>query len=84
LDNQHQKIAGYRDLSQEEIDDMNALKAKEAEMGEILARIDARCAAEDREAGRWSAMARTNLETGFMYAIKAVARPTNGLGRKGS
>nr|WP_269809171.1 hypothetical protein [Enterovibrio nigricans] len=32
MDNQHKKIKGYRDLTQAEIDDMNAIKA----MGESL------------------------------------------------
>ena len=27
MDNQHQKITGYRDLSQEEINTMNSIKA---------------------------------------------------------
>ena len=30
MDNQHQKIKGYRDLSQEEIDLMNEIKATQA------------------------------------------------------
>lgn len=40
MDNQHRKITGYRDLSQEEIDLMNRIKAKGGELlalhGELL------------------------------------------------
>ena len=32
MDNQHRKISGYRELSQEEIDLMNRIKAKGAEL----------------------------------------------------
>lgn len=32
MENQHRKIAGYRELSQEEIDLMNRIKAKGAEL----------------------------------------------------
>lgn len=32
MENQHQKIKGYRDLSKEEIDLMNEIKAKGAEL----------------------------------------------------
>lgn len=36
MENQHRQIKGYRDLSQEEIDLMNEIKAKGAELGELL------------------------------------------------
>lgn len=81
MDNQHRAIAGYRDLTPEEVDAMNGLKAKEAELGELLAALDL-AVAGDPAAGRWAGLARTHLETGFMFAIKAIARPTNGLGRR--
>ena len=37
MENQHRKISGYRELSQEEIDLMNRIKAKGAEMLELHA-----------------------------------------------
>ena len=81
VDNQ-KKISGYRDLSEDEISLMNRIKAKE-EMVDLLAEVeDATRAAGDHEAGRWASLARTHLETGFMFAVKAVARPDGGLGRK--
>ena len=36
MDNQHRKIKGYRELSQAEIDAMNAVKEKAAEVGELV------------------------------------------------
>lgn len=45
MDNQHQQIKGYRDLSQAEIDLMNKIKAHgeatEALLGEVLTHLDA-------------------------------------------
>ena len=83
MDNQHKKISGYRDLTQGEIDAMNELKNVEAKLGVTLSRIDDLLTElGDAEAKRWVSLARTHLETGMMFAIKAVARPTNGLGRR--
>jgi hypothetical protein len=42
MDNQHKKIAGYRDLSQEEIDLMNRIKAKGAELLQLQAELAGR------------------------------------------
>lgn len=39
MDNQHKKIKGYRDLSQEEIDLMNKLKEKAEEVKLVLEEI---------------------------------------------
>ena len=83
VDNQHKKISGDRDLNEDEIYVMNALKDHEHRMGGVLTTIENQMSDHgDREAGRWLSLARTHLETGFMFAIKAVARPSNGLGRK--
>jgi hypothetical protein len=40
MDNQHRKIKGYRDLSQVEIDAMNAVKEKAAEVGELISKLE--------------------------------------------
>lgn len=74
----HEKISGHRDLTQAEIDAINEVKMVEAKMGEWLSLMDD---LPDSDAQRWLSLARTHLETGFMFAMKAVARPTNGLGR---
>ena len=70
MDNQHKQIKGYRDLSQDEIDGMNRLKALEQEVLDVLG------ATQPPEVdGRWNAIARTDLEKGFMAAIRAIAKP---------
>lgn len=40
MKDQHEKIKGYRDLTQEEIDLMNEVKVKGAELGEIIEKLD--------------------------------------------
>ena len=40
MDNQHKKIKGYRDLSQEEIDMMNEIKIKGAELGSVIEQLE--------------------------------------------
>jgi hypothetical protein len=82
VDNQHRLVKGYRDLSEDEIAAMNDVKSLETAVAEMLFGLDA-LANGDPAAGRWVSLARTNLETGFMYAVKSVARPDGGLGRKG-
>lgn len=76
MDNQHKLIAGYRDLTQAEIDLINEWKRLEMLLDTQLSQLDARGTAQ----ARWNAMARTHLETGVMYAIKALAYPKGGLG----
>lgn len=39
MDNQHRQISGYRELSQDEIDKMNAVKAKATEVGDLLEQV---------------------------------------------
>lgn len=48
MDNQHQKITGYRELNQGEIDLMNAIKALGAEATTLLRRVDAHLADQTR------------------------------------
>lgn len=71
MENQHRKITGYRELTEAEIGAMNAIKAKGAEMGELL---DGMAALPGVDA-RALAIARTELQTGLMWAVRAVARP---------
>lgn len=64
-------IKGYRDLSQEEIDIANELKELAALVGESVDRVMARTDTDKR----WCAIARTDLQTGFMALIRSVLRP---------
>jgi len=71
MDNQHRKIKGYRDLSQVEIDAMNAVKEKAAEVGELISNLEG----NDELDQRWVAIAKTDLQKGFMAATRSIAKP---------
>ena len=71
MDNQHKKIKGYRDLSQAEIDAMNAIKKKAEEVGILIEELFN----ADTTDKRWVAIAKTDLQTGFMAAVRSVAKP---------
>ena len=71
MDNQHRKIKGYRELSQAEIDAMNAVKEKAAEVGELVHELEQ----NEELAQRWLAMAKTDLQKGFMAATRSIAKP---------
>lgn len=68
MDNQHREIKGYRELGPAEIEAMNRIKEKAEEVGQLLEEL---VAADPR----WLAIARTNLQQGFMAATRAVAQP---------
>lgn len=82
MKDQHEKITGYRDLSQTEIDLMNEGKELAEKVGQyvdkiknismsaspILARINI-----DQ---RWLSIGVTDLQKGFMAVIRSIARPT--------
>ena len=91
MDNQHRKIEGYRELDEAEIDAMNHAKQFEARilqwMHEELeaprwppgtvnadkqAPPDARTVKADQ---RWLAIAKTQLQQGFMALGRSIARP---------
>jgi hypothetical protein len=72
MENQHQQIKGYRDLSQEEIDLMNEVKAEGERIGELLARIRAIPNVDQR----WLSIGQTDLQKGVMSVVRAIARPT--------
>ncbi|MGQ7957649.1 Acb2/Tad1 domain-containing protein [Pseudomonas sp. SP16.1] len=114
MENQHRKIAGYRELSQEEIDLMNRIKAKGAELLQLQAELagrlstdlevkqaDARRSMAGKEYNgvqynehtgasdeciefrrfhaaeplRWAAIGKTDIQTGLMALVRAVAQP---------
>lgn len=72
MENQHQKITGYRDLSQDEIDLMNEVKAHGQKLGELIATMRNNPDLDQR----WVALAQTDLQKGIMFAVRAIARPT--------
>jgi len=103
MENQHRKIAGYRELSQAEIDLMNRIKAKGGELLELQAELvdllklqemaklnamdgvrtsdaEAKAKAEFNrfhaaEPLRWAAIGKTDIQTGIMALVRAVAQP---------
>lgn len=72
MDNQHKKITGYRDLSQEEIDLMNRIKALGNQIGELIDELLASPTVDHSNVE----VAKVLIQTGMMSAIRAVARPT--------
>lgn len=72
MDNQHQHIKGYRDLSQAEIDAMNKIKAKGEELGALVAELRATAGLDQR----WVSIGATDLQTGVMALVRSVAQPT--------
>ena len=98
MENQHRKITGYRELSQQEVDLMNRIKAKGAEMLSLCAELqknlsealdekhlastaqESDATAElrrfvDAEPHRWAAIGKTDIQTGIMALVRAVAQP---------
>ena len=73
MENQHRKIKGYRELSQSEIDAMNEIKSKGAELGELVAKL---CGMDGLDQ-RWLSIGATDLQTGLMALTRAVAQPTS-------
>ena len=114
MQNQHEKIKGYRELSQEEIDLMNRIKEKGSELlalqAELAGRLDTdsefkfsnACKSieghqfegrsytvyngntdecheyrrfEEAEPLRWAQIGKTDIQTGIMALVRAVAQP---------
>jgi len=78
MDNQHKKISGYRDLSQEEIDLMNKIKASGEQLGSLVSELQGMNADTGGHAidMRWVAIGKTDLQTGIMALVRSVAQPT--------
>jgi hypothetical protein len=72
MDNQHRQIKGYRELSQAEIEAMNEIKAKGAELGDLVAKLRAAEGIDQR----WVSIGATDFQTGLMALTRAVAQPT--------
>ncbi|WP_176154478.1 DUF7681 family protein [Burkholderia vietnamiensis] len=107
MENQHRQIKGNRDLSQAEIDLMNQIKQKGAELLQLQSQLvgylstaeeTKRHAAmestrhrpwqqggsdecreyrrfTEAEPQRWAAIGKTDIQTGIMALVRAVAQP---------
>ena len=71
MENQHRKIKGYRELSQTEIDFMNEIKIKGAELGELITKLEAL----EESDKRWLSIGKTDLQKGLMSLTRSVAKP---------
>lgn len=67
------KITGYRQLTYEEVELMNEGKALAEQVG---AYIDKLSANQDTDK-RWVNVGKTQLQQGFMAAIRSIAKPTS-------
>lgn len=72
MDNQHKQIKGYRDLSQEEIDMMNAVKERAALIGTLIEHLEGIPGMDQR----WVAIGKTHLQQGFMALVRSISQPT--------
>lgn len=83
MENQHRHIKGYRDLSSEEVKLINKIKGKSEEVGELLQQLTQLRETSPLEgsgnlvveSSRCLGIAKENLQTGFMWFIRAVALP---------
>lgn len=91
MDNQHQKIVDYRDLSQAEIDLMNEGKALAEQCGEFIKKLR-RYVPENMEGPvggdsvafapgatldqRWISIGCTHLQEGWMAVTRGITKPT--------
>tara|TARA_R110000850_G_scaffold157342_2_gene281473 strand:- start:2042 stop:2311 length:270 start_codon:yes stop_codon:yes gene_type:complete len=86
MDNQHQKIKGYRDLSQQEIDLMNEIKEHGEKTKALLGKVGYLRLNEQEcktvlspeklsESFYCLRIAKENLQQGQMWFVRAVALP---------
>ena len=71
MENQHRKITGYRELTQNEIDKMNMVKAQGIALGELIAGLRGDPALDQR----WVSIGATDMQTGLMALTRAIAKP---------
>lgn len=68
-------IAGYRTLTQVEVDLMNEVKAMGERVSQLIERIERNNGIAPVD-GRWISIATTDLQKGFMSLTRAIAKPT--------
>ena len=71
MENQHRKIAGYRELGEAEIEAMNGIKEIGKSLGDAVAHLRARPELDQR----WVSIGATHLQEGLMALTRAVAKP---------
>jgi len=71
MENQHRKIKGYRELSQDEVGGINCIKEVAQAVGELVKRVGETSTVDKR----WLAIAQTDLQKGFMALRRSIAKP---------
>ena len=64
-------IKGYRELTDTEINDIEVVKSMAETVGEMVERMND----ASRFDQRWVAIAKTDLQKGFMALVRSVAKP---------
>ena len=87
MDNQHQEITGYRELTQDEIDLINEAKELEAKFLDFASYVEdvldrqsmhnqVECDRQNEaKVHHWLAMGCTDIETGTMAIVRAITKP---------
>ncbi|WP_417536297.1 hypothetical protein [Methylophaga sp.] len=77
MKDQHKKIKGYRDLTQDEIDLMNEIKVQGQELNELILKLEASHVTSGSHAIdlRWVQIGKTDLQKGIMALVRSVAKP---------
>jgi len=84
MENQHKKIKGYRDLTQEEVDLMNEIKEIGENVGKLCDKLKKSMKFEEESHGtsdapmydqRWINIGKTHLQQGFMALVRSVSKP---------
>ena len=74
MDNQHNKIIGDRDLTENEISVLNGIQSEGVKLEELVNNAVDEIPHADR---RWIAIGRTHLQEGLMALTRAIARPNS-------
>ena len=74
-----QGVTGHRPLSETQIARMNEIKSAGRELGDLLEKIivddTAVCSLHESIDRRCMAIAKTEIQTGIMWAVRAIAKP---------
>ena len=90
MENQHRKITGYRELSQEEIDLINRIKAVGEEVNQLILDINKHLITQNYVIGTeeyarcvlakpyiWLEKGTQDIQVGLMEITRSVAQPTS-------
>lgn len=82
MEDQHEAIKGYRQFTPEEINLINLVKEKGAELEELCVMLAAQAqlnldvnSVEYQDAYRWVAIGKTHMQQGLMAWTRSVGRP---------